>query len=285
MRSVKETCCGATVFAFRRWALSTRSARRCLLCQLESHLKQQLHRDGLEIEFQKLAASRSLLSPFPTVLALAAYLRTCRSARNGTHPADPLLFELLHAGRADGTASLARDVLLLAFIPALHSTARQISLRYPLLAADDTAQHLVATFLEVLGSTELLLRGSHLPFVISRMLKRNGFDWAEREARSPTNGAADEPLPESAGTTGASRSFEQAVLLRHFLFRCQREGLLTGQDLELLLEIKLEGTAGGEPGHSTYSNALRQRIKRLLRKLRRAAQRPQVVSDERSPLL
>jgi hypothetical protein len=261
--------------------LKTRSACRCLLCQLESHLKQQLDRDGLEIEYQKLAASRSSLSRFPTVSALSAHLRTCRSSRDGTHPADPLLFELLHVGRTEGTERLARDVLLLAFIPALHATARQISLRYPLLPADDTAQHLVAALLEVLGSTELLLRSSHLPFVISRMLKRNGFDWAEREARSPTNGAGDELFRETPETTEGSRSFEQAVLLRHFLFRCHRVGLLTGQDLKLLVDIKLEERTFREPGRTVYSNGVRQKIKRLLRKLRHAAQRPQVVADER----
>ena len=176
-------------------------------------------------------------------------------------------------------------MLLLAFIPALHSTARQISLRYPLLPIDDTAQHLVTTFLEVLGSAELLLRSSHLPFVISRMLKRNGFDWAEREARSPTNGPVHDLLLESPETTGVAESFEQAVLLRHFLFRCQREGLLTGQDLALLVEIKLEGSTNEEHELPVYSNALRQRIKRLLRKLRHAAQRPHLVADERLPLL
>jgi hypothetical protein len=265
--------------------VKTRSACRCLLCQLESHLKQQLDHDGSELEYQRLAASRSLLCQFPTAFALADHLRTCRTSRNGTHPADSLVFELLHAGRTDGNENLARDVLLLAFIPALHSTARQISLRYPGLPTADTAQHLVLTFLEVLGSTELLLRSSHLPFVISRMLKRNGFDWAEREARSPTNGAADGALPESPETTGVARSFERAVLLRHFLFHCQRVGLLTGQDLELLVEIKLKRSTAEEPGYPAYSNALRQRIKRLLRKLRHAAQTPRAVADDRSPLL
>jgi hypothetical protein len=265
--------------------LKTQSVCRCLLCQLESHLKQQLDHHSSELEYQGLAASCSLLCRFPTALALADHLRSCRSAKNGTHPADSLLFELLHAERTEGNDNLARDVFLLAFIPALHSTARQISLRYPLLPTDDTAQHLVTIFLEVLGSAELLLRSSHLPFVISRMLKRHGFDWAEREARSPTNSAGHEPLLESAETTGVAESFEQAVLLRHFLFRCQREGLLTGQDLELLVEVKLAGSAGEEHELPVYSNALRQRIKRLLRKLRHAAQRPQLLADGRSSLL
>jgi hypothetical protein len=252
--------------------MKSRSICRCLLCQFESQLKQQMSRAGPPLQYQKLAARSSLLSAFPTALALAAHLRTCRSAGNGSHPADAILLELLCA-RQTGGDSLARDVLLLAFIPVLHSTSRQITLRYPLLPPDDTAQHLIATLLEVLGSAELLLRSSHLPFVISRTLKRNGFAWAERETRSPTNGEGDKPFRDSPESTSVSESFEQTVLLRHFLFRCQREGLLTGPDLELLVEIKLEGNTGEQQGRPAHSNALRQRIKRLLQKLRHAAQK------------
>jgi hypothetical protein len=251
--------------------MNNRSACRCLLCRLESYLKQHLDRDRPKMEYQRLTASSALLSAFPTVSALTTHLRACRSSGNGIHPADAIVLELLHARGTDADESLARDVLLLAFIPVLHSTCRQIASRYPLLSADDTAQHLVASLLEVLGSAELLLRSSHLPFVISRTLKRDGFDWAAREARSPSNGEGDAPFPDTLTTTDAAESFEQAILLRHFLFRCQREKLLTGPDLELLVHIKLEGNMGEEPGRPVYSNALRQRIKRLLQRLRHAA--------------
>jgi hypothetical protein len=249
--------------------MKMRSACHCLLCQFETHLRNQLDRD--ELEYQKLAASSSLLSAFPTVPALAAHLRSCRSTGNGTHPADAFLLELLHTRQAEGTGTVARDILLLAFLPALHSTARHMALRYRQLSAEDIAQHLVTSLLEVLGAPELLQRRSHLPFVISRTVKRLGFDWAEREARSPSNGDGDEPFPERSRSTGVPEPFEQTILLSHFLFRCQRERLLTGPDLDLLVEIKLEGKIGQEPGRSIYSNAMRQRMKRLLQKLRHAA--------------
>jgi hypothetical protein len=250
--------------------MKKRSACRCLLCSLESHLKEQLNRGGCEMDFREWAGSSLQLAGFPTALALAAHLRTCHSNGNETHPADGILVELLHGAQTDGAGNLPRDVLLLAFIPALHSTARQIGRRYPLLSADDIAQHLVTSLLEMLQSPELLLRNSHLPFVISRMLKRIGFDWAKRQDRSPTNGTTDEAL----ATVICIDSFDQAVLLRHFLFRCQREGLLTASDVDLLVHIKLEENTGQEPGRLHYSNALRQRIKRLVRKLRHAAQTP-----------
>jgi hypothetical protein len=125
----------------------------------------------------------------------------------------------------------------------------------------------LVTFLETLNSAALRERNSHLAFVLSRMVKRSVFEWAERESRTPGNDERDEYLSEPAAS-GIPEPFERAVLLHHFLFRCQRDGVLTGLDLELLVHIKLEADFGEVGG---YSNAIRQRIKRVLRKLRAAA--------------
>ena len=240
---------------------------RCLLCELEIRLKRQLGEAGSEEQFSEVAASGLLLSGFPSAFALTAHLRSCRSNGNRTHPADPILLEILHL-RHGRTDTVLRDVLLLAFIPVLHTASRQIAQRYPQLSPDDTSQHLVAALLETLDSPKLLARDSHVAFAISRMAKRNSFDWADRQTRTPGNAERDELLPEFA-LSGIPEPLERAVLLRHFLCRCQREGLLTGVDLELLVHIKLEGHLGDEA--TKYSNALRQKIKRLLGKLREAA--------------
>ena len=179
---------------------------------------------------------------------------------------------MLHLWQGSGDNCLLRDILLLAFIPVLHSTVRQLHRQYPLLSNEDTAQHLVVSLLEALDSPGLLARNSHLPFAISRMVKRRMFEWAERQNRTPGNSERDEPMAEADVNSGIPESIEQAVLLRHFLCRCQREGLLTGSDLGVLVDIKLDGNFGEQNGE--YSNALRQKIKRLLHKLRKAAGRP-----------
>jgi hypothetical protein len=252
--------------------MKTRSACRCLLCQLELQLKQQLSDTRRQEDYAKVATSNLLLSGFPSAFALTAHLRACRSDGNGCHPADPILLELLHLRQRDATDTLLRDVLLLAFIPVLHSTSRQIARRYVSASPDDTAQHLLLTFLETLNSAALRDRNSHLAFVLSRMVKRSVFDWVERETRSPGNDERDEHLLEPATSTGIPEPFERAVLLRHFLFRCQRDGVLTDADLELLIHIKLQANFGEVNGISAgYSNALRQKIKRLLHKLRAVA--------------
>jgi hypothetical protein len=259
--------------------MRTRSVCRCLLCQLEIHLKRELGEAGSQENFSRVAASGLLLSGFPNAFALTAHLRCCRSNGNGTHPADPILLEILHL-RKGGTDTLLRDVLLLAFVPVLHSAARQIAQRYPLLSPEDTLQHLVAALLETLDSQKLLARHSHVAFAISRMAKRNTFDWAERQTRTPGNAERDELLSESP-LSEIPEPLERAVLLRHFLCRCQREGLLTGAEVELLVHIKLERHLGD--GHGEYSNALRQKIKRLLGKLREAARTSRAMLTDQAP--
>ena len=245
------------------------SACRCLLCQLEIHLKRQLQDPRSQAEFAKTAASGALLSGFPNALALTAHLRSCRSNGNGAHPADAILCEILHLHRINENGNVLRDALLLAFIPVLHTASRQVTKRHPLLSAEDTAQHLVMAFVEALDSPKLANRDSHLAFAISRMAKRNTFEWAERQVRVPGNSNRDEPLSVLPETSGTTQPLDRAVLLRHFLFRCQRESLLTASDIELLVHIKLEGHLEERDGE--YSNALRQKIKRLLARLRKIA--------------
>jgi hypothetical protein len=94
--------------------------------------------------------------------------------------------------------------------------------------------------------------------------------------RIPGNAERDQPVvPSDDVVWEIPEPLERAVLLRHFLNRCQREGVVNGPDLELLVRIKLEGNFGGPNGTlAGYSNALRQRIKRLLAKLRKAARTP-----------
>jgi hypothetical protein len=262
--------------------MKTRSTCRCLLCQLEFHLKQQLREARHNQVYSIMVSSCSSLSGFLSPFALAGHLRACRSNGNGSHPADAILHEMLHVRAKNLRETLLRDALLLAFIPVLHSTARQIARLHPSLVGNDTAQHLVLTFLETLDSPDLLARTSHLAFAISRHVRRSVFSWAEREARSPGNGEWDQYLSEAAVTPDVADSFERVAELHHFLFRCQRDGLLTGPDLELLVHIKLEGNLEESNGvRLEYSNALRQKIKRLLSKLREAARLPTIVHEKR----
>jgi hypothetical protein len=89
-------------------------------------------------------------------------------------------------------------------------------------------------------------------------------------------GAAAETLFDAPSTHDTPEPVERAALLRHFLHRCQQRGLLTGEDLQLLVQFKLDAVRDAKSGGpaAVYSNASRQRMKRLLGKLRRIARSP-----------
>jgi len=243
---------------------------------LERSLTVQLAERHHEERYQEFADSRSLLSAFPSSSNLVAYLHASRSTGNGTHAADRILAELLQTTATDSDVGALRDLLLLAFIPMLHATSRQVASRYPSLSTDDIAQHAVASLLQTLGSPEFYDRTSHVAFAISRILKRHAFEWAERECRSPVFGATTETFSDAPSTYDTPEPIERAALLRHFLHRCQQRGILTGEDLELLVQFKLNAARDTKPGGpaAVYSNASRQRMKRLLGKLRRIARAP-----------
>jgi hypothetical protein len=256
--------------------MSRESTCRCLICALERSLTDQLAERHRQERYQQFADSRSLVSAFPSASELIAYLHTCRSTGNRPDSADRILAELLQTTATDGDVAALRDLLLLAFIPMLHATSRQVAARYPSLSADDVAQHVVASLLQILGAPEFYGRNSHVAFAISRILKRNAFEWAERECRSPVYTAAVETFSEAPSNYSTPEPVERAALLRHFLDRCHQRGLLTGEDLELLIQFKLDAARDRKPGGpaAVYSNASRQRMKRLLGKLRRIARTP-----------
>jgi DNA-directed RNA polymerase specialized sigma24 family protein len=148
----------------------------------------------------------------------------------------------------------------------LHGTIRRVARQQPGLSHEDITQQALSFLLHFLHSNELQKRQSHFAFAISRAVKRQLFEWASRE--SGKIGL----LNHFDGETFTM--FERHALLRHFLHRCVTKGLLTDSELNLLIDFKLYGTNGEEFAdfNGTSSNAVRQRLKRLLAKLRRLAQ-------------
>jgi hypothetical protein len=241
---------------------------RCLLCDMERHLTEQFAGPEGQNTYRQFATFSPPLSAFPTATGLISYLHTEHSADNGSHSKDAILAELLRSTTNNGRYSTSRELLLLAFVPMLHRISRQVVTRCPALPPDDVAQHVVAALLESFGSPEFAGRDSHLAFAISRFMRRNAFAWAERENRSKGHGSDVLDL-ESAPHQNGAQPIERSAVLRHFLDRCRRRGILSGEELQLLIQFKLD-----ELPSKDYSNASRQRMKRLLGKLRHAAKHP-----------
>jgi RNA polymerase sigma factor (sigma-70 family) len=236
----------------------------CTLCSIEERLLRDLTFTESNAFYELLSVSYDLRQ-FPSVSSLLAYLRTSPAAATS----DELIRELF-AARAS-SATFVESVLLLVFLPMLHGTIRRVAKQQPALLAEDISQQALVILMQYLRSDELRTRQSHFAFAISRVVKRQVFEWANRE------GVRDRTVRRTAEILAdlmVDERFERHTLLRHFLDRCATKGLISNPELDLI-QFKLEGTTTNElcESNGTSSNALRQRLKRLLAKLRRMAHR------------
>lgn len=237
----------------------------CALCNIEERLLTDLTLTQSNA-FDELLSVSNHLRQFPSVSALLLHFR----ASPAVIRSDELLRELF-AARATHPA-FTESLLVLVFLPMLHGTIRRVAKQQPALLAEDISQQTLSFLLQFLRSGELRARQSHFAFAISRAVKRRMFEWANREGGR--NGRLNRGTAEITAALTVEDPLERHTLLRHFLYRCVTKGLITNAELDLMIQFKLEGSTGDDPWESngTSSNALRQRLKRLLAKLRRLAQ-------------
>ena len=243
--------------------MSERHSCSCSLCQIETELLAEFLESNRQESCRKLFASEPELAAFPGPGPLLAHLRLCRDAASS----DGVLRALLRAKRAVADGTVER-VLTLAFLPHMHASVRAVLRRYPQLPAEDASQNALHSLLRFLDSGQLQRRQSYLSFAVARHVKRAAFEWAEHELRS----LVFETNVETPTLSSSDDSFERLVLLHHFLDRAVHHGILDVDELDLLIQFKLEnGSDGDDP--SVHTNAHRQRLKRLVMKLRRVARR------------
>lgn len=236
----------------------------CTLCDIEAQLLSELTRLDSPFENGLLSICPALLR-HSTINNLLSHLRTS--------PADAAnddLFREIFALREMNPA-FAESLLILVFLPMLHRAVRLISRQQESLSEEDIAQQVLFFFLEFLASPDMATRRSYFAFAIAREVKRHIFEWAKRE--STKTALLDHADCEASVFIELENSFEQYVLLRHFLHRCLTKGMLADYELDLLIQFKLDGNTGQELAalNGSSSNAVRQRFKRLLAKLRRLA--------------
>jgi hypothetical protein len=246
---------------------------RCCICEIEKSIVAELGFDDSKNRYGELVAERLLLLAYPTPAELVAQLHACRNGKDPDHISDRIFVELLNDRIISSHWEILERLLLLIFIPAVHATVRQVSNHYPFLPREDIAQHALTTLLQSLRSEDWRTRRSHFAFSMARKLRRSTFEWANREFRSTSQFAAQEIGDEFPSAQTAEEAFERNAVLRNFLSLCQERAYLTPEELNLLVEFKLEGTSSHgltNPSHRT-SNIFRQRLKRLMSKLRRLA--------------
>jgi RNA polymerase sigma factor (sigma-70 family) len=239
---------------------------RCPLCRMEIQLTTQVS-SATDAYKALLSSTSNGLQAFASPTNLLSHLRAVHvNARS-----DELLRELLAARPMNH--QFVETLILLAFLPMLHGTVRRVVQRQPTLSFEDVAQQALILFLETLRSEELQNRPSHFAFTIACAVKRQMFEWANREGRPGT--AQSNDVAEILAAWSVEESMQRHALLRHFLHSCVTKGLLTDAELDLLIQFKLDGNGADEIGeaNSISSNAVRQKMKRLLAKLRRLARR------------
>jgi hypothetical protein len=234
----------------------------CTLCHIELRLLSEV--SGTEAGvFHELVSASGALHQYSSVSSILSRLKAS--------PADDRSDELLRDLFAVRPLSpeFIESLLVLAFIPMMHGTIRRVSRQQPGLASEDITQQALSFLLQFLRSEDFRIRKSHFAFAISRAVKRQLFEWANRESHKSgmINNNGD-----VFAAAAVEESFERHTLLRHFLNRCVAKGSLTGAELNLLIQFKLEGGNERELSNAYSSNAVRQRLKRLLKKLRLLAQ-------------
>ncbi|MGB9422707.1 MAG: hypothetical protein WBR14_17505, partial [Candidatus Acidiferrum sp.] len=245
----------------------------CTICDIEKCIGLELALPELHQIYRQIAAEKPLLAGFPTVFHLVASIHGCRNTKDGATFSDLILGQLLSGTTVANHWDYLEKLFLLVFIPTAHAAVRHVSYHYQFLAREDISQVALTTLIQCLRSTTWQAQPSHFGFVVARKLRRSLFRWARREFQSTSQFVAQRIGDGSSFTQTAEESFEQHAILRHFLNLCQQRAYLTPDEINLLIDLKLEQTmdAGATASTRRTSNLFRQRVKRLMTKLRRLA--------------
>lgn len=244
----------------------------CSICEIEDALLAELSSPQSNCNYQELVSQSPILSSFPSAAALVEQLRSASPDDDHDHQADEVLSALLRTDHS-WHAPVRSSIVLLILMPAVHKTARQIAVGFPALARDEIAQTVVTSLLEILQSRASVSLQSHIPFALTRLMRRRAFRWAIYETKRTTNEdfatcARDIATVESVSALHAGVSLEKLSQ------RSVQTGLLSSAEFELLTLAKIEGVTVEELARRQGLSrvAIRSRLQRIMTKLRRATQ-------------
>jgi len=245
----------------------------CTICDVEKCIRAELELPENRTRYHRIAADNPLLAGFPTALDLVAEFHTCRDATDGHHLSDCIFLGLLSGPIALHDWDYLEKILILLFTPTAHAVVRHVSCHYQFLAREDLSQLALTILIQCLRSKTWQSQRSHFGYTVNRSLRRSLFQWAHDEFQSTPQFAAQKLAEEFKVNQTAEESFERNAILRHFLNLCQEKAYLTPDEMNLLIDLKLDETveAGISGPNGRTSNPFRQKVKRLMTKLRRIA--------------
>jgi len=241
----------------------------CLVCQVERSLLNSLSTQTARTNFQALARNHAVLKHFDSPADVIAQLHEHEQVEAANHNAWNGILHALVESIADRTAEeIGQQLLLLAYMPAIHKVYREACQKFPGLCPEDVAQQASLCLLETARSPEMQILNGHLPAALSRRFRQSLFRWAIGELR--------QSLPLEAITANIAqtraRNFEEGVVLKQLLSKAQRMGILSARQCELVRKFHCEGFQPEELRESKdgpSAIALYYRIQRAVHRLRR----------------
>ena len=121
----------------------------CPMCRTERQLIASLEHSNGKKSFQKLCDLCPPVRKFSSISEFITHLHTTDGNSERHRSNDQLLSGLVRALAGNQSDSVLQAVLILAFIPALHRTSRDVYYLFPSLYEEDVCQQVLATFLRV----------------------------------------------------------------------------------------------------------------------------------------
>jgi len=249
----------------------------CHMCKVEGHLAASLSEWPALDRFIDLALRSPSLANFPSAFALIQHLHAQRDHHSQPPSPNEILATLIRFAPDPDCAETSQSVLVLAFMPAIHRTFREVSTWYKDLPTEDIAQQTLTYFLELVASAPVGLIDGQLSFLLARSLRRNTFRWARREQLIllDQQRLAEEQVKQAE--PGENPHQESLTLLTDFLDYSVRIGILSAFERDLLIRVKVEGFEAKEvlDRHRVLSpKAVYVRLQRIMKRLQEAAAKP-----------
>ena len=244
----------------------------CHICKIERHLIVSLSERPYSDEFLTVSYSATPLATFSSALALVEHLHAQKYGAISVPSASEIVGSLIQNTSLVFGAELKNSILVLAFIPMIHRTYREVRAWFREIEPEDIAQQILTLFLDLVGSVYPMPTNNYLPIALTRTLRKNSFRWAEKEKRHTIQRETDKS--QELAEVGANDTFETVSVLNDFLNHCHRIGILSTFERDLLIKLKVEGFFAKEiiQTHTALSEkAVHWRVERILQRLQKAA--------------
>jgi DNA-directed RNA polymerase specialized sigma24 family protein len=245
---------------------------QCAVCQLDRSLIARLEQPDAAEWYQALVERVFILSWFRELPSLIAHMHARVTDAKGYRDSDLIYLALIEELSAPEHNDLAQALLLRALMPALHKEFRTIRRSFPQFLAEDLAQQLIATCLEVVRSPGIRRKTSYLASSIVERTKRDTMRWCIRQYRTGSREETEKIIDEVFIEESSKTDFEPGVLLRALLDKAVRMGILSAAERSLVEAYELENLAGEELGRreGLSPKALSYKVRAALARLSRA---------------